>query len=82
MNILEIEFPFKMEAKLSKYNNKANIIYSIAEPNYTTCINKKEILTEQIKSCENLLRYTNNKNDIGAIEKEIYELKLALDVLI
>ncbi len=82
MNILEIEFPFKIEAKISKYNNKANIMYTIAEPNYTTCINKKEILIEQIKSCENLLRCTNNKNDIGAIENEISELKLALDVLI
>ena len=81
MNILEIEFPFKIEAKISKFNDKTNVIYSIAEPYHNCCIDKKEIITEQIKACENLLRYTNNKSDILAIEKEISELKLALDIL-
>lgn len=81
MNILEIEFPFKIEAKTSKFNEKTSIIYSIAEPYYNCCIDKKEIITEQIKACENLLKYTNNKNEILALEKDISELKLALDIL-
>jgi hypothetical protein len=82
MNILETEFPFKIEAKTSKLNDKTNVIYSIAEPYHNCCIDKKEIIIEQIKACENLLKYTNNKNDSLALENEITELKLALDILI
>ena len=36
---------------------------------------------EQIKACENLSRYTNNKSDNLALEREISELKSALDIL-
>ena len=91
MNILEIESPFKIEAKTSKFNDETNVIYSIAEPYHNCCIDKKEIIIEQIKACENLLRYTNtnsnnnntnnNNSDSLAIKKEISELKLALDIL-
>ena len=31
MTIIELEFPLKIEAKTSKYNEKTSIIYSIAE---------------------------------------------------
>ena len=81
MNILETEFPFKIEAKTSKLNDKTNVIYLFAEPYHNICIDKKEIITEQIKACENLLKYSN-KNDSLALENEISELKLALDILI
>ena len=81
MNILEIESPFKIEAKTSKFNDETNVIYSIAEPYHNCCIDKKEIIIEQIKACENLLRYTNNKSEILTLEREISELKLALDIL-
>jgi hypothetical protein len=82
MNILETEFPFKIEAKTSKLNDKTNVIYLFAEPYHNCCIDKKEIITEQIKACENLLKYSNNKNDSLALKNEINELKLALDILI
>ena len=36
---------------------------------------------EQIKACENLSRYTINQSDSLALEREISELKLALDIL-
>lgn len=81
MNILEIEFPLKIEAKTTKYNDKTNIIYSIAELQHNICINKKEIVREQIKACENLSRYTTNKTDTLALQREISELKIALDIL-
>jgi hypothetical protein len=81
MNILEIESPFKIEAKTSKFNDETNVIYSIAESYHNCCIDKKEIIIEQIKACENLLRYTNHKNDILTLEREISELKSALDIL-
>lgn len=81
MNVLEIEFPLKIEAKTTRYNDKTNIIYSIAELQHNICINKKEIIREQIKACENLSRYTTNKTDTLALQREISELKIALDIL-
>ena len=90
MNILEIESPFKIEAKTSKFKDETNVMYSIAEPYHNCYIDKKEIIIEQIKACENLLRYTNtntntnntnNNSDSLALKKEISELKLALDIL-
>ena len=82
MNILEIEFPFKIEAKTSKLNDKTNVIYSIAEPYHNCYIDKKEIIIEQIKACTDLLKNTSNKSDIITLEKEIYKLNLALEILI
>ena len=81
MNILEVEFPLKIEAKTTKYNDKTNVIYSIAELQHNFCIDKKEIITEQIKACENLSRYNINKSDSLALEREISELKIALNIL-
>jgi len=80
MNILEIEFPLKIEAKITRYNDKTNIIYSVAELQHNICIGKKEIIREQIKACENLSRYITNKSDSLALEREISELKIALDI--
>ena len=71
----------KIEAKTTRYNDKTNVIYSIAELQHNFCLNKKEIIMEQIKACENLSRYTINKSDSLALEREISELKVALDIL-
>ena len=81
MNVLEVEFPLKIEAETSKYNDKINVIYSVAELQNNFCINKKEIIMEQIKACENLSRYTINKSESLALDREISELKSALDIL-
>ena len=81
MNILEVEFPLKIEAKTTRYNDKTNVIYSITELQHNFCLNKKEIIMEQIKACENLSRYTSNKSDSLVLEREISELKVALDIL-
>jgi hypothetical protein len=81
MNIIELESPLKIEAKTSKYNEETSIIYSIAELQHNFCIDKKEIIMEQIKACQNLSRYNTNKSVSLALEREISELKLALDIL-
>jgi hypothetical protein len=81
LNILEVEFPLKIEAKTTRYNDKTNVIYSIAELQHNFCIDKKEIIIEQIKACENLSRYNINKSDSLALEREIHELKIALNIL-
>ena len=81
MNIIELESPLKIEAKTSKYNEETSIIYSIVELQHNFCIDKKEIIMEQIKACQNLSRYNTNKSVSLALEREISELKLALDIL-
>ena len=81
MNILEVKFPLKIEAKTTRYNDKTNVIYSIAELQHNFCIDKKEIIIEQIKACQNLSRYNINKSDSLALEREIHELKIALNIL-
>jgi hypothetical protein len=81
LNILEVEFPLKIEAKTTRYNDKTNVIYSIAELQHNFCIDKKEIIIEQIKACQNLSRYNINKSDSLALEREISELKIALNIL-
>jgi len=81
LNILEVKFPLKIEAKTTRYNDKTNVIYSIAELQHNFCIDKKEIIIEQIKACQNLSRYNINKSDSLALEREIHELKIALNIL-
>lgn len=45
------------------------------------CIDKKEILLKQIQACQNLLGYARNEQEKETIEKEMQELRLALDML-
>ena len=42
MNVLEVEFPLKIEAKTSKYNDKTYVIYSFAELQHNFCITKRK----------------------------------------
>ena len=42
---------------------------------------KKDILSAEIEACERLLKYTVDETDRKAIEIEISELKMALDLM-
>jgi hypothetical protein len=80
MNIAQTENPFIIEAKTCGCKNKKNITYSFIESSHSLCIDKVEIILAQIHACERLLKYVKDKTDLAAIEKEISELKLALDL--
>jgi hypothetical protein len=80
MNIAQTENPFIIEAKTCGCKNKKNITYSFIESSHSLCIDKREIILAQIHACERLLKYVKDKTDLAAIEKEISELKLALDL--
>jgi hypothetical protein len=46
------------------------------------CLDKKDIIIGQLEACEKLQRYTLNENDNRiALEREIRELKMALDLM-
>jgi hypothetical protein len=80
MNIAQTENPFIIEAKTCGCKNKKNVTYSFIESSHSLCIDKVEIILAQIHACERLLKYVKDKTDLAAIEKEISELKLALDL--
>ena len=44
------------------------------------CRDKKDIILSEIQACEILLRYPRDEYDTITVEKEILELKLALDL--
>jgi hypothetical protein len=81
MNIVKTEQPFLIEAKSSGYYQKKSISYNFIESAHSLCLNKIEIISAQIHACERLLKYTKDEIDIKVIEKEIIELKFALDLI-
>jgi hypothetical protein len=44
-------------------------------------MDKKDVLGAQIQACEKLLKYTKDASERPAVEKEIAELRIALDLL-
>ena len=82
MNIAEIETPILFEAKVCGCkNNKRAISYHFIESIHSLCIGKRELILSQVQACERLLKYTNDEIDSSIIEKEILELKFALDLI-
>ncbi|HXT83433.1 MAG TPA: hypothetical protein VN704_03745 [Verrucomicrobiae bacterium] len=81
MNIVKPEEPFLLEAKTSGYDKQKTISYYFIESVHSLCLNKIDIILEQIRACERLLHYASNKKDKNLIEKEIVELKFALDLI-
>lgn len=81
MNIVKTEAPFLIEAKTSGFSEKKSISYYFIESVHSLCLNKIEIILEQIQACERLLKYVKDKTDEAIIEKEILELKFALDLI-
>ncbi len=82
MNIVNSEMPFIIEAKTCGCKNKKNISYSLIESSHNLCIDREEIILAQIQACERLLKYVNGETDVvKVINREIAELKLALDLI-
>ena len=82
MNIAQIETLFEIEAKACGCkNNKRVISYRFIESTHGLCIDRREIIIAQIHACERLLKHTTKDNDdLLLIQREISELKLALDL--
>ncbi|HEX2014754.1 MAG TPA: hypothetical protein VLA68_05965 [Nitrososphaera sp.] len=79
MNIEEPEAPF-VEARTCGEKNK-RVAYKFMDAFHTLCIDKKDILLAEIEACEALLRGCNEESERKAVEKEISELKMALDLM-
>jgi|RhiMethySRZTD1v2_1073278.scaffolds.fasta_scaffold326386_2 hypothetical protein len=81
MNIVKTEIPHTMEAKVSGCDKKKNVSYHLFESSHSLCLDKIQIILEQIQACERLSKYTKDETDLKTIENEMSELKFALDLI-
>lgn len=83
MNIGESEIILSVIAKTAgcAVRNKRKITYALVDSYHSLCLDKKDIISSELMACEKLLKYTTEENDRRIIEKEITELKMALDLL-
>lgn len=79
MNITEREDQI-IEARTCGDHNK-RVAYKFMDSSHSLCHDKKDIMLAEIGACEMLLRACRNDGDRKAVEKEITELKMALDLM-
>ncbi|HEX6067779.1 MAG TPA: DUF919 family protein [Nitrososphaera sp.] len=61
--------------------DKKQVTYAFSAEPHSLCMDKKDVLEAQINACERLLKYTKDASERSAVEKEISELRMALDLL-
>jgi hypothetical protein len=83
MNISVTEVPLKIIAKTypCKVRRNKKVIYSFTDAYHSLCLDKKDILSAELEACERLSKNAADESERTAIETEIYELKMALDLL-
>ncbi len=69
-----------MEARTCGDKNK-RVAYKITDASHSLCSDKKDILLAEIEACEVLLKRCNDESDRSAVENELSQLKLALDLM-
>jgi hypothetical protein len=79
MNIVEGEDQI-IEARTCGDQNK-RVAYKFMDGFHSLCLDKKDIVLAEIGACETLLRACRDDGDRRAVEKEIAELKMALDLM-
>jgi hypothetical protein len=82
MNIVYLEEnPVIAKTCGCKEKNRQKITYAFSEDSHSLCMDKKYIIQAEIEACERLLKYAINDPERTVIEKEIAELKTALDLM-
>lgn len=79
MNIEEAETPL-VEARTCGDKNR-KVAYKFMDAFHSLCIDKKDILLAEIGASETLLRACNDEADRVAVQKEISDLRMALDLM-
>ena len=64
-----------------KENNRNKVAYALSEESHSLCIDKKDIVRAEIEACERLLKYVTSESERAVVEKEIAELRTALDLM-
>ena len=86
MNISEAESPYGIIAKTCGcMDKKRKVTYSLIDSYHSLCHDKKDLILGQIEACQRLVNYTaqNGRDEVDrqAIENEIDELKMVLDLI-
>ena len=81
MNIGETEVRSIAIAKTCGCKDPKKIAYSFTDQYHSLCLDKKDVITAEIDACERLLKYAQDDSDRRAVEKEITELRMALDLM-
>jgi hypothetical protein len=82
VNIAHTEEDYDIVAKTCGCKDrKRKVTYSFVDSYHSLCRDKNDIILSEVQACERLLKYTRDDNDTVVLEKEIGELKLALDLL-
>ena len=70
-----------MVAKTCGAKEKRKVTYAILDSYHNLCLDKKDIISAELEACERLLKYSTDPADKKAVEVEITELKMALDLM-
>jgi hypothetical protein len=82
MNITDTEYPVTILAKTCGCREKnVKVTYLFIDSYHNLCLDKKDIITAEIVACNRLSKYTRDEVDRKAIEREIAELKMSLDLI-
>jgi len=81
MNIVNSETSAMIVAKACGRTEKRKISYAFLQGYHDLCVDKKDIVSAQLEACERLLKYASDQNDRAALEQEIKELKMTLDLM-
>jgi hypothetical protein len=61
--------------------NKRKVTYGFLNDSHSLCLDKKDLISAQLEACEKLSKYVSDPYDKMAVEKEIRELRMALDLM-
>ncbi|MEO9362984.1 MAG: hypothetical protein ABI348_03695 [Nitrososphaera sp.] len=82
MNIADSEVAQVIIARTCGCNEVGRkVTYNFADPYHALCLDKKDIILAQLQACETLLKYPGDDTDRRVVEKEIAELRMAMDLL-
>ena len=85
MNLVSVDISVFVAAKMcdcnQAYGRRRKVTYEFIDDYYSTCIDKRDIITAQLQACEKLLNYSEDENDKSVIRTEMEELKMILDLI-
>jgi hypothetical protein len=84
MNIGYTESVLNIIAKTCGCREKENskkVTYSFVDNYHYLCIDKRDVILEELEACERLLKYAVDEIDKKTIETEIAQLKMILDLM-
>ena len=82
MNIITEENDSPVMAKTCGcQSNKRKVTYSFLNESHSLCLDRKDLINAQLEACTKLINYATDDDDRNAVEKEINELKLTLDLM-